>query len=223
MPKPLRHQPKLVLGLALAIVLAHVGRLSLAPDDVERLFATFAIIPERYEPGAGSYSGPAAAVAPLVGHVFLHGGWLHLLMNMLIFLQAADVVADRMQDREPAGLRFLALFFGSGIGAAAAYIWLNPQSGVPAVGASGAVCGLFAAYLMAVRGDWRAAIRDPVVQRSAFWFLAINVGLAAVARVSGVLPIAWEAHLGGFVAGALLFPLLAPKARSFASPWDLPD
>lgn len=211
MPKPLREQPKVVLGLALAMLLAHVARLVLSPAHQEELFAAFAIIPVRYDPGIDAYPNLTAALAPLVGHVFLHAGWFHLAMNLLVFFTAADLVADRLEAREPGGLRFLALFFGSAIGAAAAYVWFNPHAAMPAVGASGAICGVFAAYLLALRRDWRVALRDRDVQRSAFWFLAINVGLAAAARVSGVLPIAWEAHLGGFVAGAALYPLLAPR------------
>ncbi|MBU6372619.1 MAG: rhomboid family intramembrane serine protease [Alphaproteobacteria bacterium] len=211
MPKPLRKQPKVVLGLALALVLAHVARLFLAPADEAGLTLALAVIPGRYDPGIDAYPSLAAAVAPLVLHVFLHAGWLHLVMNLIVFLSAADLVADRMEAQEPGGVRFLALFFGSAIGGAATYIWFNPHAMIPAVGASGAICGLFAAYLMAMRADWRAAVRDPEVRRAAFWFLAINVGLAAAARYGGVLPIAWEAHLGGFIAGALLFPLLAPR------------
>lgn len=214
MPKPLREQPKVVLGLALAMILAHVGRILLSPADQDALFEALAILPIRYDGGAYGYPNLVAAAAPLAGHVFLHAGWLHLGMNLLVFITAADVVADRFEGREPGGLRFLALFFGSAVGAAAAYIWLNPHAATPAVGASGAICGVFAGYLMAMRGDWRAAVRDPDVRRSAFWFLAVNVGLAAAARVSGVLPIAWEAHLGGFVAGAVLYPLLAPRPVS---------
>jgi membrane associated rhomboid family serine protease len=52
------------------------------------------------------------------------------------------------------------------------------------------------------------------VRRAGAYFLAANVGLAAVARMSGVLPIAWEAHLGGFIAGALCYPLLLPPQRA---------
>lgn len=221
MPKPLREQPKIVLGLAAALIAAHAARAFLNEAQIEALFETFAIIPIRYDDaGPAPFRGPMQALAPLFGHVFLHGGWLHVGLNVLVFLQAADLVAGRFEEREPGGLRFLALFFGSGIGAALAYIWLNPSSPLPAVGASGAVCGVFAAYLLSVRRDWRAAARDPQVQRSAFWFLLVNVGLAAAARVSGVLPIAWEAHLGGFIAGAALYPTLVPKSVARPGPWD---
>jgi rhomboid protease GluP len=131
----------------------------------------------------------------------------------LVFLQAAPFVAGRLG----AG-RFVALFFGSAIGAALAYILINAHAETPAVGASGAVCGVFGAYFLSVRRSWREALADPQVRGAGFSFLFINVFLAGLASVSGFLPIAWEAHLGGFVAGAALYPLLAPRLTP--GPWS---
>jgi membrane associated rhomboid family serine protease len=226
--------PWVIRILALTMVLAHVLRFALAPNAVTlaglpgglglspewnaRLLDLFAVIPSRYEAeNEFAYASPLQAALPLLGHVFLHGGWLHLAMNLFMFLQVGGLVANRLELKEPGGVRFLALFFGSGIGGALLYIAINQGQFAPALGASGAICGLFGAYLLAMRGHWRDAIRDPEVQQAAFWFLFINVGLAAVARVTGFLPIAWEAHLGGFLAGGLLYPLLAPQFR--LTPW----
>jgi membrane associated rhomboid family serine protease len=78
---------------------------------------------------------------------------------------------------------------------------------------------LFSAYLMGARWDWRASLRDKRVLSAGAWFLALNVGLAAAVRQAGVMPIAWEAHLGGFIAGVLLFPFLAPKVAQLRGPW----
>lgn len=210
--------PTVVWGLAAAIAAAYVGFAFAGPETQARLLDVAALLPIRYEAGGPyGYSGPVAAALPLFGHVFLHGGFLHLAMNMIVFLQVAGLVAHRLELREPGGLKFLGLFFASAAAGGWLYLALNPGSAVPGVGASGAVCGLFAAYLLAVRRDWRAALREPRVQSAAFWFLAVNVGLAAIARQTGLLPIAWEAHLGGFVGGALVYALLIGRVRE--GPW----
>jgi membrane associated rhomboid family serine protease len=109
-------------------------------------------------------------------------------------------------------LRLWALFFLSAVGGALCYIWINPGSPNPAVGASGAVSGMFAAYLWAALqvGPATAAMRRAIMLTGA-GFLVVNVGLAAAARIAGVFPIAWEAHLGGFVAGLILYPVLARR------------
>jgi membrane associated rhomboid family serine protease len=111
-------------------------------------------------------------------------------------------------------VRFLILFFVSALGGAAAYILINPASETGAVGASGAICGLFGAFFLAVRPTPRAAFADPQVRNAMVSFLAINVVLMALLP----LPIAWEAHLGGFIAGALAYLVLAPRTRA-AGPW----
>ena len=94
-----------------------------------------------------------------------------------------------------------------------AYVLINPHSVEPAVGASGAICGVFAAYFLAVRPTPRAALADPRVRNAMLTFVGINVVLVALLP----LPIAWEAHLGGFIAGALVYLALARWAP--AGPW----
>jgi len=185
--------------------------LSVRADLADEAAFRFAVIPARFTGAFDGFSHPLAALGPLLGHVFLHAGWLHLLFNMMVLLQVSQPAEGRL------GLgRFLAMFFGAGVAGAAAYIALNPASMTPAVGASGAVCGVFGATLLAARPRWTQALLDRRVLTAGFWFLAVNVGLAALARVSGLLPIAWEAHLGGFLGGAALYPFLAPRSRG---PW----
>ena len=208
-----RRFPFVVSVLGGAIVLAFVAY-EFASDDV-KLAATYAlaIIPVRYDnAGPAPFESWYAAALPLVGHVFLHGGWAHLLMNMLAYLQAAPFLGWRLGAQ-----RFLALFFISAIGGAVAYILINPHSDGPAVGASGAICGLFGAYFLAVRPTPRAALADPQVRNAIVVFLGVNVVLMGVLAVMDLLPIAWEAHLGGFMAGALVYLAMAP--RHHAGPW----
>ena len=208
--------PRVVTGLVGLIVLAHVAAMFLAPATLEGLYVEFGVAPAYLLEAARSHPF-AILVAPL-SHVFLHGGWIHLLFNCFLILQTGELVAERLGRDAGGALRFLTLFFASAAAGAVVYILFNAQSGTPAIGASGAGCGLYGAYLLALAPNWRIAIRAPAIWRMAFFFLAVNVGLALLARASGVLPIAWEAHLGGFVGGVALYPLLAPR-RVRRTPW----
>ncbi len=198
--------PRVVTGLVGAIVLAHAATLLLSPAAHEALIVRYGVVP-----------ADGAALAPLVGHVFLHAGWFHLIFNIFLILQTGELVAERLGRSWSGAVKFLALFFASGAAGALTYIGFNPTSQAPAIGASGAACGLFAAYLLALAPNWRMAIRSPQILQMGFYFLLVNVGVAMLARTTGVLPIAWEAHLGGFVAGVVVYPLLAPKR--VAAPW----
>ena len=206
--------PSVVYALCALLLAAYVGFV-LSPDAVKDfVYFHFALIPARFDPASQwRFSSWEEALGPLFGHVFLHGGWLHLGMNALVLLQGGPLVAQRL-----GAWRFLVVFFISALGGAVLFLLVNPGSEEPAVGASGAICGIFAAYFLAIRPTVGLALRDRRVQQGIFWFLAINVALAAAARYSGVLPIAWEAHLGGFIGGALAFVLLAPRLRP--GPWD---
>ncbi len=111
---------------------------------------------------------------PLFTHVFIHGGVFHILMNLLAYFQAAPFLARRM-----GGARFLVLFFLAAIGGAIGYILIDMHSQQPAVGASGAICGVFGAYFLAVRPTPQAALADPQVRNAMLSFLGINVVLMA--------------------------------------------
>jgi membrane associated rhomboid family serine protease len=183
--------------------------LAMTPAQVDALIAQYALTPVRFDPAAPQrFQSWTDAAAALLGHAFLHAGLAHLAMNMLAFVQVAPFVEQRM-----GSLRFVVLYLASILGGAAAYLLINPDSVEPAIGASGAICGVFAAYFLAVRPTPRAALSDPRVRNAMLMFVGVNVVLMALLP----LPIAWEAHLGGFLAGGLAYPLLTP--RTPAGPW----
>jgi membrane associated rhomboid family serine protease len=207
-----------VTWLVGALIAAHVATLFLGRDEQQNLVDALAVNPALMTTHL-AVGDVFAAALPLLGHAFLHGGFIHLFFNVMIVLQTGELVAERYGRDGGGVLRFLALFLASGVAGALMYIAINPTSNVPAVGASGAACGLFAAYLLSMRRTTGEALRDGRVLTMAFYFLLVNVGVAALARVSGVLPIAWEAHLGGFIAGALLHPFMAPRVAAVRGPW----
>lgn len=197
--------PFVAQALAGAIVLAFLpAQLALSEDERWLLILQYGVLPVRFE-AANTLTD---AFLPMLTHVFLHGGWLHLAMNMIAFLQGGPFVAARLGP-----VRFLILFFASAIGGALAYVFINSDGQTPMVGASGAICGVFAAYFLAVRPTPQAALADPQVRNAIGSFLLINVVLMAFLP----LPIAWEAHLGGFVTGGLLYLVIAPRFQH--GPW----
>jgi membrane associated rhomboid family serine protease len=218
---PLRAQPKPVLWLGGAILAAHLIRGALPADAQYAIFERFALISGGFDrPGSDDLSlfGP---LERLLGHVFLHGdvsgawtlGLLHVGFNLIIFHQAAPFLYLRLAQAPGALWRFLAIFVAAALGGAFGFLWLNADIGKAAVGASGAMCGIYAAYLLAHHPDWRQALADPFVRQAGAVFVGVNVVLAAVVTQFGLLPfgIAWEAHLGGFLAGAAAYLALAPR------------
>lgn len=196
------HVPPVVLLLAGAIIAVFVLTGQWDPDAQQPLYEEWGMVPAAF-----SLSDPHALMT-LVTHVFMHGGVPHILMNMLAYLQGAPFIAQRL-----GGAKFLVLFTLSAIGGAAAFILINPQSVQPMVGASGAICGVFGAYFLAVRPTPQAAIADPQVRNAMLVFLGINVVLMAFLPFG----IAWEAHLGGFITGGLAY--LAMRPRFARGPW----
>jgi membrane associated rhomboid family serine protease len=150
--------------------------------------------------------------------MFLHGGWIHLLGNML----ALYIFGDNVEDRLGSG-RYLLFYLVCGLVAAAAHIALNRNSSVPTIGASGAISGVLAAYLLffpAARVitlvpvfffPWFVEI--PAVIYLGFWFLSqlFNGAFAVISDMETFGGVAWWAHIGGFIAGLILGPLLARR------------
>lgn len=141
----------------------------------------------------------------VITSMFMHGGWMHLIGNMLFLWVLGDNVEDSMGH-----VRFVVFYLLSGIAAALAQAGLNPQSEVPMIGASGAISGVIGAYLMLhPKAPIHTLVFRFVVALPAFvvlglWivFQLINAAIADAAGSSG--GVAWWAHIGGFFAGAIL-------------------
>lgn len=216
---PMFNAPRVVTALIGALVLVHAARLLLGPQADEWVLLSLSVVPARYLPGPGNGlhvpGGFHAPILTLVTYTFLHGSVLHLLVNSIWLLALGSGVARRMK----AG-RFLAFYFLCGALAALAYIAVNPGSTTPMIGASGAISGLMggAVRFLAPAGRTQgsgfdggqlASILDRrVVVLVILWF-ALNFlfGQGGFSALTGGHPVAWQAHVGGFVAGLLLFGL----------------
>lgn len=149
--------------------------------------------------------------------MFLHAGWLHLLGNLLFLWIFANNVEDRLG--RPL---FLAFYLGGGVAAVVAQTMIDPSSEVPMIGASGAISATLGAYAvlfprariqsLVFLGFFYQLVAVPAVLVLGVWFaLQVVDGVASLGPTTGVDDgVAFFAHIGGFVAGALLaLPLRA--------------
>ena len=171
------------------------------------LLVNFALFPVAVSGDAvtGGFMPPSFT---LITYMFLHGGWMHVLLNMLFLW----VYGDNIEDALGRG-RFLLFYLLCGIAGGAAHMLASPGSNVPLVGASGAIAGIVAAYLMLrpVREDHRADLRLHPDQARSYWVL----GFWVLTQLWHVLSLeksdtAWWAHIGGLAAGALLITFIRP-------------
>jgi len=147
--------------------------------------------------------------------MFMHGGWLHLIGNMVFLWVFGNNIEDAMGH-----VRFVVFYLTCGIAAAAAQIAIEPSSIVPMVGASGAISGVLGGYLLLyprVRvhtliflGIFVTTVDLPAYVLLGYWIvLQIIGGLPALAGVGAEGGVAFFAHIGGFLAGMLLIRLFA--------------
>lgn len=178
--------------------------------EVEYLFKNFGIIPQHFLHTMGE--GNIALVLPsLFSSMFLHGGWLHLIGNMWFLWIFGDNVEDRMGH-----FRFLFFYLLCGIGAALIHILVNPSSRIPTIGASGAIAGVLGAYFilyplgkvltLVPLGFFLTVVQLPAILFLGFWFLIqfLLGGLHSAFAPKDVGNVAWWAHVGGFISGAIL-------------------
>jgi membrane associated rhomboid family serine protease len=197
-----------------------------------------AVVPVLYT-GTDHALGPMEAIVttmqPALGmrvlfSMFLHGGFLHIIGNMLYLWIFGDNVEDRMGH-----VRYLVFYLLCGWTASYAHIWADPASRMPSIGASGAIAGVLGAYIVLYPharvatliplGFFTQLVKVPAVFLLGFWFLQqFLYGAMSLARTSETGGVAWWAHIGGFAAGFLLVGLFArrdaPRAR--ATSWDDP-
>ena len=206
--------------LIAANVLMFLFELSLG-GRLDAFVMSAAFVPARYTGGGSLLGELAPGLSAALVSMFLHGGWGHLLGNMLFLWIFGDNVEDRLGH-----VRYLVFYLLSGFAATFAHLWASPGSTVPAVGASGAISGVLGAYLflhpqariqtLLILGFFIRLIYVPAWVFLPLWFLmqllsgAASLGARTTAETGGV---AWFAHIGGFIAGPLLLFLLGGGRR----------
>ncbi len=213
---PLRVIPFQVVtaGLIVACIAVYVWQVSLgeraAMEAVLGLGAIPAVLFDSRE------LAPELVLIPAWGTVltsmFLHADWLHLGGNMLYLWVFGDNIEDAMGH-----LRFLVFYVVCGIVAVLAHSFMQPDSVSPLVGASGAISGVLGAYLVLhprvrvlVLAFYRVPLPLPAYIVLGGWVIlqVVNVYVEGMTPVADAGGTAWWAHIGGFVAGVLLIPVM---------------
>jgi membrane associated rhomboid family serine protease len=233
--QPALNLPPVIIALSAILIAVHVLRQFLSQESDLKVLLWTAFLPARYShvpvlngllPG-----GLAADVWTFVTYAFLHGDAIHLAVNLIWFLAFGSAVAWRF-----GALRFLAFSAVTAAAGSAVHLAFHYGDIAPLVGASAAISGAMAA---AVRfafeaggplGPWRnsgpeafrvpasplsRALRSPqVLVFLGVWF-ALNLLFGVTSAMTNLSEgsVAWQAHIGGFVAGLLLFPLFDPIRR----------
>lgn len=222
---PSRHVPVMTWTLIAINLAVFFMELSLPSPVLEQTTYLFGLVPARYtHPGwAANVGFPTSTYWPFLTTMFLHGGWLHLIGNMWILWIFGDNVEDRMGP-----FRFLAFYVACGVAAGAIHVVTNARSTVPAVGASGAIAGVMAAYLALFPRArvltvipiffWPLFVHVPAFVYLGIWFLTqVFSGTLSIASSREMTGIAWWAHIGGFAAGILTFWVFLRPRRAAAA------
>jgi membrane associated rhomboid family serine protease len=207
---PTRSTPVVSYGIIGACVLVYLWQATLGPRAGQAAVYALGLVPAVLLQGASL--PPEIALIPPTATVFtsmfLHGGWLHLIGNMLYLWIFADNIEDSMGHG-----RFIVFYLLCGIAAALAQALPAPGSEIPMVGASGAISGVLGAYLilhprahvlvLVPLGFFSQITRLPAVLVLGLWFLLQLISEIGAPLGAGV---AFRAHIGGFMAGMALIP-----------------
>jgi len=217
---PTRITPYITYGLIGINVLVFLHQLSLSQAQLNQFFQLYAVVPRQLSISfaGGTVGQPVAEWVTLFSSQFLHGGWWHLIGNMVYLWVFGNNIEDRLGH-----FKFIIFYLGCGALAALCQWFVGMDSSIPSLGASGAISGILGAYL----------IRFPQALVTTFVFLGIFITTLKVQAwiligfyivqnvVSGVVDlqraanmtmetggVAYWAHIGGFAFGLLLGPLL---------------
>ena len=221
-----RHRFPLVnISLIILNVLVFFYQQMLAPFELQRFILYYGTVPAELTAAVprffqGELAVPALlkTALPLVSANFLHGGWLHLIGNMIYLWVFGDNIESRLGH-----LKYLIIYLLMGAGSQLFHVTANPQSVIPVVGASGAIAGVLGAYFilfprariltLVPLGFFITFLHIPAVLFLAFWFILQLLNAAGQGLAMGVQPVAWWAHVGGFVIGVTV-GLLAKRERA---------
>ncbi len=214
------------MSLIVANIAVFFVQKGLAPQEAAQFLYTYALVPAVYgNPTLAREAGfDPLNVLPFLTNTFMHGGYLHLIVNMWTLWLFGLPVEDRLGP-----WRFLLFYLACGTAGSAGHLIFNLDSTTPALGASGAIAGALAGFVRLFPNEKVALIQPifvfPVLfHLSAVWFTALWFGIQVLQGAFQLTQetaggIAWWAHIGGFVVGFAIAKRLA-KTRAPSSPWS---
>jgi rhomboid family protein len=196
--------PPAILWLIGINVAVHLVRQLLSDSVDQQLVTEFGLVSANI---AGDQGNLLLSVVSLITYQFLHGGWVRLGVNMLS-LAAFGAPVERLLGVR----RFVLFYLSAGVVAAAVHVFFFPDSPDPVIGASGAISGVFGAVLMLMRQVGSLSSLLPI---AGIW-IALNVffGIFGGTPGAGGEPVAWAAHIAGFVYGLIAIRLFVPRRPS---------
>lgn len=220
---PTRRVPIVTIGLVVACLIAFAWELGLqasgGDEALNAFITTWGVVPADLSAAWAAGGILTVETATLITSQFLHGGWLHLLGNLLFLWIFANNIEDDLG--RPA---FLAFYLGGGIVAALTQVAIDPASTVPMIGASGAIAAVLGGYIvlypraritsLVFLGFFYQLIDVPAVVVLGFWFVLQLIDALASLGVAGTSGgVALFAHIGGFIAGVVAARLLLAFRR----------
>lgn len=217
---PIKITPYVTYALIAANILAFIYELTLTPPQLDGFFHLFAVVPRELSANLNGIAvhQPVPEVLTLVTSQFLHAGFAHVGFNMLFLWIFGNNIEEEL-----GSVKYLIFYLSCGVLAALSQWFFSANSGIPSLGASGAIAGVMGAYILKFPdarivtflplGFFFTTVRVPAIFFLGFWFLqqAFN-GLATLEAPANVGMesggVAYWAHAGGFVFGAVLGPLL---------------
>jgi membrane associated rhomboid family serine protease len=219
---PTRITPYVTYALIAINILVFLYQLTLSTSDPRLLngfFQDWAVVPRQLTASFNGLPTPDPVPEPLtlITSQFLHGGFLHLAGNMLFLWIFGNNVEDKLGH-----IKYIIFYIACGVLAALSQWYFSTSSGIPSLGASGAIAGVMGAYILRFPkaevltliplGFFTTFARIPAVWFLGYWFVqqafygVASLGVRTNIGMSG--GIAYWAHAGGFVFGAILGPLL---------------
>lgn len=216
---PSRTYPIITVSLIVLNIIIFFYQLSLG-TQVDLFVTDFGLVPLRFFRLFEKGANPLMVFMPFFTSMFLHGGWFHIIGNMWYLWIFGDNVEDRMGH-----FRFLIFYIACGIAAGFAHAFTHPNSGIPTVGASGAIAGVMGAYFILYPGAriWTLVpvfifvqfVEIPAFIFLGFWIIMqFLIGTFSMSLGPTQGGVAWWAHIGGFAAGAILVFFFKKRKRS---------
>jgi membrane associated rhomboid family serine protease len=227
---PTRQVPVVTVALVVACVVAFAYELGIQSTGgdaaLDKLFTTYGLVPATTV-AAVKAGGPGSfftvALPPILTSLFLHGGWIHLIGNMIYLWIFGNNIEDRF-----GRVGFLLFYLAGGVAAAVTQVWMDPTSTVPIIGASGAIAAVLGAYLvlyprarvlsLVFLGFFYQLLQVPAVIVLGLWFvLQLIDGLASLGVEASNSGVALFEHIGGFVFGVAVGVIVRAIAAARAS------